>query len=107
MFEPIVAAQGVDPAWRNQVRASPLDGYRLRGVIARLSQGAAFKVRRSAHKAIMEKEITMSKPQRVLVFGGVGGIGEALTKRLVGQGAHVVITSRSRERVEAAAAQHA
>lgn len=36
----------------------------------------------------------------VLIFGGVGGIGEALARRLRAQGQSVVVTSRSAERAE-------
>jgi NAD(P)-dependent dehydrogenase (short-subunit alcohol dehydrogenase family) len=41
----------------------------------------------------------------VLIFGGVGGIGEALTRRLRAQDRSVVITSRSGERADALAAE--
>lgn len=40
-----------------------------------------------------------------LVFGGTGGIGSALVRRLAASGAKVVIASRTRERVEALAAE--
>ena len=41
----------------------------------------------------------------VLIFGGVGGIGEALARRLRTAGQSVAITSRSAERVQALAAE--
>ncbi len=41
----------------------------------------------------------------VLIFGGVGGIGEALARRLRQTGQPVAITSRSAERVQALAAE--
>ena len=41
----------------------------------------------------------------VLILGGVGGIGEALARRLRGQGQRVAITSRNAERGEALAAE--
>ena len=44
---------------------------------------------------------TMRGP--VLIFGGVGGIGEALARRLAGGGRPVIVTSRSLERAAALA----
>ncbi len=41
----------------------------------------------------------------VLIFGGVGGIGEALARRLRAAGKNVAITSRSAERVQSLAAE--
>lgn len=41
----------------------------------------------------------------VLIFGGVGGIGEALARRLRARGQLVAITSRNAERAEALAAE--
>jgi NAD(P)-dependent dehydrogenase (short-subunit alcohol dehydrogenase family) len=38
-----------------------------------------------------------------LIFGGVGGVGEALARRLVNSGAQVVVTSRSLDRAQALA----
>lgn len=40
----------------------------------------------------------------ILIFGGVGGIGEALARRLQGRGQQVAITSRTAERAQALAA---
>jgi NAD(P)-dependent dehydrogenase (short-subunit alcohol dehydrogenase family) len=45
--------------------------------------------------------MTVHSSDPVLIFGGVGGIGEALARRLRAQGQSVVITSRSAERSEA------
>jgi NAD(P)-dependent dehydrogenase (short-subunit alcohol dehydrogenase family) len=41
----------------------------------------------------------------VLVTGGSGGLGRALAKAFVSQGSHVIITSRSEERLKAATAE--
>jgi NAD(P)-dependent dehydrogenase (short-subunit alcohol dehydrogenase family) len=41
----------------------------------------------------------------ILIFGGVGGIGEALARRLRARGQSVVVTSRAAERAEALAAE--
>ena len=48
--------------------------------------------------------MTLPTQAPVLIFGGVGGIGEALARRLVRAGQPVVITSRSAERAQALAA---
>lgn len=42
---------------------------------------------------------------RILVFGGVGGIGEAIARRCRVAGHEVVLTSRSRDRAEALATE--
>lgn len=47
----------------------------------------------------------MDQRQRVLVFGGVGGIGEALVRQLANDGVDVFLTSRSLERAQDLAAQ--
>jgi NAD(P)-dependent dehydrogenase (short-subunit alcohol dehydrogenase family) len=41
----------------------------------------------------------------ILIFGGAGGIGEAIARRARAAGHSVVVTSRSRERAEALAAE--
>jgi NAD(P)-dependent dehydrogenase (short-subunit alcohol dehydrogenase family) len=49
--------------------------------------------------------MTVVSTDPVLIFGGVGGIGEALARRMRAQGQSVAITSRSAERVGALAAE--
>lgn len=46
-----------------------------------------------------------SASDTILIFGGVGGIGEALARRLRAQGQPVAITSRHAERVDVLAAE--
>lgn len=49
--------------------------------------------------------MTTAATDPVLIFGGVGGVGEALARRLRASGRAVAITSRSPERVAALAAE--
>jgi NAD(P)-dependent dehydrogenase (short-subunit alcohol dehydrogenase family) len=48
--------------------------------------------------------MTSETPSPVLIFGGVGGVGEALARRLRAAGQAVAITSRNLERAQALAA---
>ena len=43
--------------------------------------------------------------ETVIVFGGSSGIGEAVAKRLLGDGLRVIIVSRDRSRLEGAVAR--
>ncbi len=47
----------------------------------------------------------MTEDGTVLIFGGVGGIGEALARRLAAKGARVAITSRSLARAQTLASE--
>ena len=44
----------------------------------------------------------MLKNQKVIVLGGSSGMGLATARLLAAEGAHVVIASRSREKLDAA-----
>ena len=47
----------------------------------------------------------MSLPSRVLVTGGGSGIGAAIVRRLVDEGARVLITGRDASKLQAIAAE--
>jgi NAD(P)-dependent dehydrogenase (short-subunit alcohol dehydrogenase family) len=49
--------------------------------------------------------MTSASSDPILIFGGVGGIGEALARRLRAQGQPVAITSRTTERADVLAAE--
>jgi NAD(P)-dependent dehydrogenase (short-subunit alcohol dehydrogenase family) len=73
----------------------PRDPQPARGQLSNFSKAAAH-----AAEISTQKVVNMNAQENFLIFGGIGGIGGALSDILVAQGHHVFVTTSTPEKIQ-------